>query len=479
MPPRESQFLPFQVTWSSLRCDEFPPTNLMNLGAASSNSNNNNSYPPTFFQTDKVTDRIVVRLDFQQNVFIGGAVVSSSSASHISIRTANLNTIINSESGGGFCVRGQEILEPNKQFLGPLAHRARLNQLRETGQARPTPIKMRLESVLTPAYKRKKFAGGDMQKYKEMVAASEKRGEYDPPHWVRYVDVDIRGLWEPHQKLGLDFLTFVGYVVSEEEIQDYNEKVARIKNDYETLVKLQLQQQAQQQQKEKENNNNNNSSPSTLAGKRRERQQEVKKEIDEDDNKLLINLPKKPENSASSSSPPKPLPKIAAKPAVPVVVKKEEENINIEWENINNNNSETKIEKEIKQEQNQHNNNAAIVQHQNQNQNVKQEEKEASHQKQFSDKPLTNVIFGLSGYQNPSRSQIRDKAVKLGAKYSDTWTKNCTHLICAVSGTPKYSEVQASGHGKIVRKEWVDDCELYGELCNETQYVCGDGGPSI
>ena len=111
----------------------------------------------------------------------------------------------------------------------PLAHRARLSQLRETGQARPTPIKMRLESVLTPAYKRKKFAGGDMQKYKEMVAASEKRGEYDPPHWVRYVDVDIRGLWEPHQKLGLDFLTFVGYVVSEEEIQDYNEKVARIK----------------------------------------------------------------------------------------------------------------------------------------------------------------------------------------------------------------------------------------------------------
>lgn len=39
------------------------------------------------------------------------------------------------------------------------------------------------------------------------------------------------------------------------------------------------------------------------------------------------------------------------------------------------------------------------------------------------------VIFALSGFQNPLRSQIRDKGIKLGAKYRPDWTDDCTHLV--------------------------------------------------
>jgi hypothetical protein len=47
-----------------------------------------------------------------------------------------------------------------------------------------------------------------------------------------------------------------------------------------------------------------------------------------------------------------------------------------------------------------------------------------------SKKPVLNgVIFALSGFQNPLRSQIRDQGIKLGAKYRPDWTDECTHLV--------------------------------------------------
>ncbi len=47
-----------------------------------------------------------------------------------------------------------------------------------------------------------------------------------------------------------------------------------------------------------------------------------------------------------------------------------------------------------------------------------------------SKKPALNgVIFALSGFQNPLRSQIRDQGIKLGAKYRPDWTDDCTHLV--------------------------------------------------
>ncbi|CAH8516987.1 unnamed protein product [Heterobilharzia americana] len=73
-----------------------------------------------------------------------------------------------------------------------------------------------------------------------------------------------------------------------------------------------------------------------------------------------------------------------------------------------------------------------------------------------SQKPLSNVIFTLSGYQNPLRSQIRDKAIELGAKYRQDWGPDCTHLICAFPNTPKFNIVK--GKGIIVSDKWITQC---------------------
>lgn len=69
---------------------------------------------------------------------------------------------------------------------------------------------------------------------------------------------------------------------------------------------------------------------------------------------------------------------------------------------------------------------------------------------------MKGVVFVLSGFQNPARSQIRDKALEMGAKYKADWDRSCTHLVCAFINTPKYGQVVAAG-GKIVTKEWVLD----------------------
>ncbi|KAA0184964.1 X-ray repair complementing defective repair in Chinese hamster cells 1, partial [Fasciolopsis buskii] len=44
-------------------------------------------------------------------------------------------------------------------------------------------------------------------------------------------------------------------------------------------------------------------------------------------------------------------------------------------------------------------------------------------------RPLAGVIFTLSGYQNPLRSDLRQKAVQLGAQYRQDWGPDCTHLM--------------------------------------------------
>nr|BAG57023.1 unnamed protein product [Homo sapiens] len=52
-------------------------------------------------------------------------------------------------------------------------------------------------------------------------------------------------------------------------------------------------------------------------------------------------------------------------------------------------------------------------------------------------KILQGVVVVLSGFQNPFRSELRDKALELGAKYRPDWTRDSTHLICAFANTPK------------------------------------------
>lgn len=69
---------------------------------------------------------------------------------------------------------------------------------------------------------------------------------------------------------------------------------------------------------------------------------------------------------------------------------------------------------------------------------------------------LENVVLVISGIQNPERSSLRSMALSMGAKYKKDWDTDCTHLICAFKNTPKFHQVK--GKGKIVKKEWLNDC---------------------
>lgn len=85
-------------------------------------------------------------------------------------------------------------------------------------------------------------------------------------------------------------------------------------------------------------------------------------------------------------------------------------------------------------------------------------------------KILQGVVVVLSGFQNPFRSELRDKALELGAKYRPDWTPDSTHLICAFANTPKYSQVLGLG-GRIVRKEWVLDCHRMRRRLPSRKYL--------
>ncbi|XP_045611538.2 DNA repair protein XRCC1 [Procambarus clarkii] len=78
---------------------------------------------------------------------------------------------------------------------------------------------------------------------------------------------------------------------------------------------------------------------------------------------------------------------------------------------------------------------------------------------------MDDVIFVMSGYQNPQRSQLRDMMLDMGAKYKGDWEPKCTHLICAFINTPKYQQVK--GRGRIVSAKWISDCHK-----NKIRYPC-------
>lgn len=71
---------------------------------------------------------------------------------------------------------------------------------------------------------------------------------------------------------------------------------------------------------------------------------------------------------------------------------------------------------------------------------------------------LNNVVFVMSGYENPYRSNIRSKALEMGARYKHNWDLSCTHLICAFINTPKYRECKRQGAYRIVKSDWIDKC---------------------
>ncbi|CAG0899707.1 unnamed protein product [Darwinula stevensoni] len=76
-------------------------------------------------------------------------------------------------------------------------------------------------------------------------------------------------------------------------------------------------------------------------------------------------------------------------------------------------------------------------------------------------KLMEDVVFVISGIQNPLRAEIRQKATEMGAKYKPDWGRGCTHLVCAFLNTPKYNQVK--GKGKIMKKEWIED--VYNKRC--------------
>lgn len=42
---------------------------------------------------------------------------------------------------------------------------------------------------------------------------------------------------------------------------------------------------------------------------------------------------------------------------------------------------------------------------------------------------LDGVVVAFSGYKNPFRSELREMCLRLGAKYRQDWTDDCTHLM--------------------------------------------------
>jgi len=88
---------------------------------------------------------------------------------------------------------------------------------------------------------------------------------------------------------------------------------------------------------------------------------------------------------------------------------------------------------------------------------------------------MRNVVFVLSGYKNPQRSDLRQQAISMGAQYRPDWESGCTHLICAFKNTPKYNQVL--GQGKIVTHKWITDCAKKRERISIKNYRI-DGGAS-
>lgn len=75
------------------------------------------------------------------------------------------------------------------------------------------------------------------------------------------------------------------------------------------------------------------------------------------------------------------------------------------------------------------------------------------------EKLFEGVVFCLSGFVNPTRGDLRQKAMQMGAKFKQDWSSDCTHLICAFSNTPKFNQVKSGfPDARIVKKEWIEDC---------------------
>jgi hypothetical protein len=91
---------------------------------------------------------------------------------------------------------------------------------------------------------------------------------------------------------------------------------------------------------------------------------------------------------------------------------------------------------------------------------------------------LEDCVLVFSGYVNPLRGQLREKAVALGAKVLPDWDATATHLVCAAPHTPKALQVEKSDRGWIVAKEWLEKVFETKTRQAEAAFLVGGGGPS-
>ncbi|XP_075262849.1 DNA repair protein XRCC1-like [Convolutriloba macropyga] len=84
---------------------------------------------------------------------------------------------------------------------------------------------------------------------------------------------------------------------------------------------------------------------------------------------------------------------------------------------------------------------------------------------------MNGVVICLSGFINPLRGELRQKAMEMGAKYKQDWAGECTHLICAFANTPKFNQVRKSSPSAfVVKKEWILDSHQQRTKLNLTKY---------
>lgn len=94
-------------------------------------------------------------------------------------------------------------------------------------------------------------------------------------------------------------------------------------------------------------------------------------------------------------------------------------------------------------------------------------------------KPLAGCVIVLSGFVNPMRAELRDKALSLGAAVQNDWGPKATHLVAAMLNTPKVAACRDSGFGWVVAKEWILHAFLAKGRPKELSYrLAGDRPPT-
>jgi hypothetical protein len=84
----------------------------------------------------------------------------------------------------------------------------------------------------------------------------------------------------------------------------------------------------------------------------------------------------------------------------------------------------------------------------------------------------------LSGYQNPSRGELRAAALSMGARYEADFGASVTHVCSAFESTPKTKQARESGGIAIVRGEWLRDCQRAGRRLPEQDFLFSSSATS-